>query len=137
MLALGDGNVVHWDRSFILEDLPVLALGPDSPRDLYISAADYEPSSGANADSPLASLAQLVLSGAEVLDSPRAPLPNQQLQRVVVERHLQAEPPVLGALDLQQQQQQQQQLSELQASIRLPPLQLTGRQQEPGRQRSL
>lgn len=87
MLRLEDGNVVHWERAFILRDVWVVPLGESSPRDLYVRYADWRWNRASEApDSPLGSLAQLVMSGAEVLDTPRAPPPGTAATRVVIQR---------------------------------------------------
>ena len=86
MLQTDDGVWVHWDRLITLRNVLVLDLGEDSPRDLYVSWPDWRFSNDDKAPiSPLGSLAQLVLSGATVADSPRAPL-TQDFSRVVVQR---------------------------------------------------
>jgi hypothetical protein len=71
MLTVEDGAIVHWDRSFTLRDVWVLPLGDAAPRDLYVSFSDWKFGRGSEADSPLGSLAQLVIDGAVVADQPR------------------------------------------------------------------
>lgn len=41
ILRLEDGTDVHWDRTFTLRNVWVLDLGTSSPRDLYVSWADF------------------------------------------------------------------------------------------------
>ena len=86
-----DGQFVQWDRSFTLRDVWVLDLGLESPRDLYVSWADYQYNAqGSEPDSPLGSLAYLVTNGARLLDSPRPPAPGAAApQHIVLQRHLQ------------------------------------------------
>ena len=87
ILTLEDGSLVHWDRRFTLNDVWVLPLGDASPRDLYVSWADFKYTTGSeDANSPLGSLAHLVMSGAVVLDTPRVPKPGSEVTRVVIER---------------------------------------------------
>ena len=66
-------GLVHWDRQFTLKDAWVLDLGADSPRDVYVSWADFrfDPRQRVP-QSPLSQLAYLVACGARVVDSPRA-----------------------------------------------------------------
>ena len=86
MLQLEDGAFVHWDRSFCLKGVWVLPLGVNSPRDLYVSWADWRFAPGADApSSPLGSLAHMVFSGAVVVDSPRVPPPDAEPLRVMVQ----------------------------------------------------
>jgi len=59
-----NGQYVQWDRSFTLRDVWVLDLGQASPRDLYVSWADYQYNAqGSEPDSPLGSLPYLVTNG--------------------------------------------------------------------------
>ncbi|MCX6020602.1 MAG: hypothetical protein NTZ05_02525, partial [Chloroflexi bacterium] len=66
-------GLVHWDRQVTLKDAWVLDLGADSPRDVYVSWADFrfDPRQRVP-QSPLSQLAYLVACGARVVDSPRA-----------------------------------------------------------------
>lgn len=104
ILTLEDGNKVHWDRHFTLKDVWVLPLGDDSPRDLFVSWADFRYTAGGmDTASPLGSLAQLVMSGATVLDTPRVPKPGTETARVIIERRVRGEvspSPVFAALAL-------------------------------------
>ena len=85
----GGGQCVHWDRHIVLRDVWVLDLGQGSPRDLYVSWADwaFAPAEGAPT-SPLGGLAALLASGARVLDTPRVPAPSAvaTVREVAVER---------------------------------------------------
>ena len=74
MLEEEGGELVHYDRSFVLKDVRVLSLGDASPRDLYIAYRDWNtPSLGGAASSVLGSLVEMVRLGAKLLDSPRVP----------------------------------------------------------------
>jgi hypothetical protein len=62
---------VHWDRRILLADVWVLPFGDDAPRDLFVSYADWD--FGGKTTGPLGELSQLVLQGARIVASPRAP----------------------------------------------------------------
>jgi len=77
ILNVEDGKrttAVHWDRQFTLRNVWVLDLGPSSPRDLYVSWADWRFSPGQKVpESRLGHLAYLVSAGATLVNSPRPP----------------------------------------------------------------
>ena len=74
MLSCEGIGWVHWERVFTFQDVWVVDLGENSPRDLYISWRDWGFTPGRKAHSPLADLAQQVLEkGARFVDSPRVP----------------------------------------------------------------
>jgi len=81
----GEECLVHWDRHLMLRDVWVVGMGESSPRDLYVSYADwaYDPSKPQPA-APLASLAYMVAAGARVIDAPRPPLPSEQVEELEV-----------------------------------------------------
>ena len=98
MLTTEDGSIVHWDRCFTLRDVLVLPLNGDTPRDLYVSYGDWEFGPRGDPDSPLGSLARMVADGAVVVDSPRAPVHGVQQSRVVIQRDVQPDLPVVAAV---------------------------------------
>jgi len=93
ILNVEDGKrttAVHWDRQFTLRNVWVLDLGPSSPRDLYVSWADWRFSPGQKApESSLGHLTYLVSAGATLVNSPRSPsagTPTEALQVVALRR---------------------------------------------------
>lgn len=65
----------------------VLPLSEDSPRDVYVAWHDWRFKPGGDEpDFHVGSLAQLVFSGAVVVDEPRRPPPGREPMRVVVHR---------------------------------------------------
>ena len=102
MLQLEDGQFVHWDRHITLIGAWVLDLGSDSPRDLFVSWADWSfTPDGHTPDKPLGSLARLVSNGAVVVDEPRAALANAAATQVLLRKTVEASGPTspfLGAL---------------------------------------
>ena len=69
-----DGEMVAWDRFFMLKGVSVAALSDASPKDLYVAWKDWAFKPGQPMPAtPLGSLAYMVMSGATVVDSPRVP----------------------------------------------------------------
>jgi len=99
MLEVEDGHrttTVHWDRHFTLRNVWVLDLGSSSPRDLYVSWADWRFSPGQKApEAPLGHLAYLVSAGAKLVNSPRMPpsgSPAEVLEVVALRRAVDSPP---------------------------------------------
>ena len=87
MLRLENGQHVHWDRSFVLKEVWVLPFGEHSPRDLYVSWPDWKFNpNGSTPSSPLGSMVHLVATGAELVDTPRAPPPGTTPSKITVAR---------------------------------------------------
>ena len=101
LLDSGNNNMVHWDRVFDLEGVWVLPLGDNSPRDLYISEADFAAPQPGEQVSPLAQLHDLVNGGATLCDEQRAPPTGTPLQRMVIARFVEGDDvaPSLASLD--------------------------------------
>jgi hypothetical protein len=73
---------VHWDRRIQLLGVWVMAFTAVAPRDLYISYADWGFGRGGTTG-PLGDLAQMVLHGARVAATPRAPREGDDVTYVV------------------------------------------------------
>jgi len=100
MLETDNGQFVHWDRQVVLRNVWVLPLGEDSPRDLYVSFRDWRYNAGdSSAESPLGSLVHLVMTGAKLLDTPRAPpAGGAAAARIVIQRGVDFPSPTLAAV---------------------------------------
>ena len=101
LLDAGDNNMVHWDRVFELENVWVLPLGDNSPRDLYIAYSEWAPPLPGEEPNALASLDLLLRGGATLCDAQRAPPKGSPMQRVVIARYVDSErvSPTLAAMD--------------------------------------
>ena len=101
LLDAGDNNMVHWDRVFELENVWVLPLGDNSPRDLYIAYSEWAPPLPGEEPCALASLDTLLRGGATLCDAQRALPKGSPMQRVVIARYVDTdrESPTLAALD--------------------------------------
>ena len=79
---------VHWNRHIQLTDVLVAPFS-GSPRDLYVAYPDWAmpPPTSTDIPTPLASLADMVLRGATVVNNPRTPRPSDKvIDRVAIQR---------------------------------------------------
>ena len=79
---------VYWNRHIQLKDV-LVAPFTGSPRDLYVAYPDWAmpPPTSTDTPTPLASLADMVLRGATVVNNPRTPRPTDKvIDRVAVQR---------------------------------------------------
>jgi hypothetical protein len=88
----GTDSMMNWSRCITIRNIRVTDLGDNAPRDIYLAYADWAPHSRAGIRSPLASLAELILGGAEVVNSPRAPAPGKPYEKVYLMRGDEVEP---------------------------------------------
>ena len=87
MLDVSDDSTpiwVNWVRLITLRNVLVLPFGSETPSDMYVAYADWNVKGVNGVVSPLGNLADLVMKGARISNSPRAPKANDGTSRVIV-----------------------------------------------------
>lgn len=77
---------VSWHHQVTLTNVFVIDLGPDPPRDIFVSWQDFEFHQPDGRVPPLGALARLALEGVKFLDTPRPPPPHAKKSTVIVKR---------------------------------------------------